>query len=199
VLASTIGEAAAFDSAFTQFFFPGPAGAPQTALPRPHRDVGGSADGAENESERERAGRARDRERPETTTLAPGSAVETDAQTDAWARKMTALGRYSPIEAEAQSVPELTPADRAWRDAARALVRRVQLGLARRWRPAPSGQRFDLRRTLRASLHTGGEALVVRWLRRRKRSPRFVVIVDGSRSMADAAATALDMAGSGPA
>ena len=194
VLASTFRDAAAFDGAFMQFFFPGPAGVRQAALPRPHRDIGGSADGAEKELERDRADRERDRERRETAMAAAPSPDQTPAEMDASARPVTVLGRYSPIDAEAQSRPQLTPADRAWQDAARVLVRRVQLGLARRWRPAPSGQRFDLRRTLRASLHTGGEPLVVRWLRRRKQSPRFVVIVDGSRSMADAAATALDMA-----
>ena len=193
VLASTFRDASAFDSAFTQFFFPGPAGVPQAALPRPQRDIGGAADGAHKELERERADRGRDRERPKSTTSGMLSAVETAAQTDASARPTTVLGRYSPIEAEAQSQPQLTPADREWRDAARLLVGRVQLGLARRWRPSPSGQRFDFRRTLRASLHTGGEPLVVRWRRRRKQPLRFVVLVDGSRSMAAAAATALDM------
>src|SRR5262249_30913224 len=152
VLASTFREAAAFDSAFRQFFFPGPAGAPQTALPRPHRDVGGSRHGAGRELEMERADDERDRERPETATLGAVSAVEAAARAESSARPATVLGRYSPIAAEAQSLPELTPVDRAWRDAARVLVRRVRLGLARRWRPAPSGQRFDLRRTLRASL-----------------------------------------------
>jgi len=192
VLASTFRDASAFDTAFVQFFFPGPAGAPQVALPRPHRDVGGPTD-AEKELKSEPGERARDHERPEIPTPGALSSLETAAQTDTSAPPATALGRYSPIDAAAQSRPELTPVDRAWRDAARVLVRRVHLGLARRWRPAPSGQRFDLRRTLRASLHTVGEPLVVRWLRRRKQSPRFVVIVDGSRSMADAAATALDM------
>ena len=190
VLASTFRDAAAFDGAFVQFFFPGPAGAPQAALPRPDRDIGGSTD-SEKELERKRADR--ERERPDTSTPGALAAVAPAARTDASAPPTTVLGRYSPIEAEAQSLPELTPVDRAWRDAARVFVRRVQLGVARRWRPASSGQRFDLRRTLRASLHTGGEPLVVRWLRRRRQSPRFVVIVDGSRSMADAAATALDM------
>jgi uncharacterized protein with von Willebrand factor type A (vWA) domain len=88
----------------------------------------------------------------------------------------------------------VSPVEPPWQDAARRLVRRLQLGLSRRWRPASSGRRFDLRRTLRASLQTGGEALDARWLRRPRRAPRFVVLVDGSRSMDRYAAMALRVA-----
>ena len=101
---------------------------------------------------------------------------------------------YSPLAADAVDAPELPRVERAWRDAARSLVRRLHLGLSRRWRPASRGRRFDLRRTLRASLQTGGEALSPRWLRRPRRAPRFVLLVDGSRSMSDHARTALQMA-----
>ena len=46
---------------------------------------------------------------------------------------------------------------------------RLQRGLSRRWHSAPRGRRFDLRRTLRGSLHTGGEAVVPRWRARVRR------------------------------
>src|SRR5262249_60702458 len=82
----------------------------------------------------------------------------------------------------------------AWVAAARTLVRRVELGPARKWRTAPKGRRFDLRRTLRASVQTGGEPLTPRWLARPKRQPRFIVLVDGSRSMREYAGTALMLA-----
>jgi uncharacterized protein with von Willebrand factor type A (vWA) domain len=84
--------------------------------------------------------------------------------------------------------------DPAWRDAARLFVRRLHLGLSRRWRPASRGRRFDFRRTLRAGLQTGGETLSPRWLRRPRRAPRIVLLVDGSRSMSAYAPTALQMA-----
>ena len=90
--------------------------------------------------------------------------------------------------------PSCRAIERAWRDAARSFVRRLHLGLSRRWRPASRGRRFDLRRTLRAGLQTGGEALSPRWLRRPRRAPRFVLLVDGSRSMSAHARTALQMA-----
>jgi uncharacterized protein with von Willebrand factor type A (vWA) domain len=88
----------------------------------------------------------------------------------------------------------LPHADPQWRDSARAFIRRVELGTARRWRPATRGRRFDFRRTLRASLQTGGEPIAARWLRRPQRVPRFILIVDGSRSMSDHARTALQLA-----
>jgi uncharacterized protein with von Willebrand factor type A (vWA) domain len=101
---------------------------------------------------------------------------------------------YSPLEADAVDAPELPRVERVWSDAARSFVRRLHLGLSRRWRPATQGRRFDLRRTLRAGLQTGGEALSPRWLRRPRRAPRFVLLVDGSRSMSAHARTALQMA-----
>ena len=102
---------------------------------------------------------------------------------------------YSPLEIEAGGeAPWLLPADAAWHDAGRALVRRLHLGLSRRWRPRPRGGRFDLRRTLRASLQTGGEPLAPRWLRRPRRTPRIVLLVDGSRSMGTYAETGLQIA-----
>jgi uncharacterized protein with von Willebrand factor type A (vWA) domain len=101
---------------------------------------------------------------------------------------------YSPLDANRFDAPELPRVERAWRDAARSFVRRLHLGLSRRWRPASRGRRFDFRRTLRAGLQTGGEALSPRWLRRPRRSPRIVLLVDGSRSMSAYARTALQMA-----
>jgi hypothetical protein len=115
---------------------------------------------------------------------------------DAAAPALLARASYSPLEAEAAgAAPQLTRAEPAWRAAAHVFVRRLHLGLSRRWRPAAArGRRFDLRRTLRASLRTGGEALTARWLRHPKRAPRFVLLIDGSRSMDAYAATALQVA-----
>jgi uncharacterized protein with von Willebrand factor type A (vWA) domain len=100
---------------------------------------------------------------------------------------------YSPLEGEGV-VPDLEPADREWRVAAAALARRARARLSRRWRPALRGRRFDLRRTMRASLHTGGDFASPRWRGRQVRAPRFIVLVDGSRSMAASARAPLQMA-----
>ena len=102
---------------------------------------------------------------------------------------------YSPFDVEGGGEPPgLTPVDAAWRDAARAFVRRLHAGLSRRWRPRRRGVRFDLRRTLRASLQTGGEPITPRWLRRPQRTPRIVLLIDGSRSMGGYSETALQIA-----
>ena len=105
-----------------------------------------------------------------------------------------ARARYSPVGVESSEPPEVSKVDDAWIAAARALVRRVQLGPSRKWRAAVKGRRFDVRRTLRASLQTGGELLAARWLIRPRRRPRFIVLVDGSRSISQHAGTALTLA-----
>jgi len=75
--------------------------------------------------------------------------------------------------------------------AASALIRQVRLGRSRRWRALPRGPRFDFRRTLRASLHTGGDPVTVRYQGHPRREPRFLIIIDGSRSMEPYAALLL--------
>lgn len=102
--------------------------------------------------------------------------------------------RYSPTETAARGAPFLEPADADWISAARILVARLHVGLSRRWRPSRRGPRFDARRTLRASVQTGGEPLKARWLNRRRRAPRLVMLIDGSRSMAGHATAALHLA-----
>ena len=121
--------------------------------------------------------------------LMPTAPVEAGA-----APPNVAYATYSPLEAESGGAPELKRAEPVWCAAACAFVRRLHLGLSRRWRPAARGRRFDLRRTLRTSLQTGGEALTALWLRRSRRTPRFVLLVDGSRSMSAYAPTALQIA-----
>jgi uncharacterized protein len=121
-----------------------------------------------------------------------------DGRSDAGAtrnRVSAGASGYSPLDVEIDGdPPSLMPVDAVWREAARAFVRRLHLGLSRRWRPRLRGARFDLRRTLRASLQTGGEPVAPRWLRRPRRTPRIVLLIDGSRSMGAYAETALRVA-----
>jgi uncharacterized protein len=100
---------------------------------------------------------------------------------------------YSPLHGEG-AMPDLIQPDESWREAAAALARRIRAGSSRRWRPAPRGQRFDLRRTLRHSLPVGGEVLIPRWRVRRQQRARFVLLIDGSRSMTPHVAPALQVA-----
>lgn len=75
--------------------------------------------------------------------------------------------------------------------AASALIRRVRLGRGRRWHPMPRGRRFDFRRTLRASLRSGGDPVSPRYQGHPRRAPRFLIVLDGSRSMEPHAALLL--------
>jgi uncharacterized protein len=55
----------------------------------------------------------------------------------------------------------------------------------RRTRPAPAGRMPDVRRTLRASLRTGGQLTQLHWRQRRTRPRPLILILDISGSMAD--------------
>jgi len=193
ILTRTRNETSVFDRAFTEFFFPGPKGQEQIGTPPIRRDLEAETADGEQPPESKRSGAdgvdeeagldAHGEVSPSRMTAAP----ETTEQ--------LARVSYSPLQAEhVDAGPELAPVDAAWREAARALVHRLHLGLSRRWRQAPRGRRFDLRRTLRASVQTGGEPLVPRWLSRPRRTPRLVLLIDGSRSMDAYAGAGLQMA-----
>jgi hypothetical protein len=203
ILSTTRREAGVFDRAFAAFFFPARVRARHALRVTPER-------GSESAETIRRAlsaggsgrpsGPPSDRLKPvayeqeENARVARGPAIE-EQESGSTLPASRASVSYSPAEVEhGGDEPELRRPDPAWRDAARTLVRRQQLGLSRRWRSAARGRRFDLRRTLRASLQTGGEALSARWLRRPRRTPRFVVLVDGSRSMGAYARIGLDVA-----
>jgi len=198
ILSGTRHDATVFDRAFSDFMFPGPAGVRQDEMPSTRREPGSDADGRDARLERERRAPPSDADADAADVapdagdgpIAPLETADSDREEAARFRRSS----YSPLAVESTDAPELARAESAWRDAARSLVRRLHVGLSRRWRPARSGRRFDLRRTLRVSLQTGGEALVPRWLRRPRRTPRFVLLVDGSRSMSAHARDALRIA-----
>jgi uncharacterized protein with von Willebrand factor type A (vWA) domain len=182
-LSRTREDAAVFDDAFTRFFFPGPSGVRQDEAPPVLRkvvpDMPGRDEGAGSDE----------------SSLPAGEAAGAEEGSGEAEPMRLARASYSPLEADAVGPgPLLKPAEAPWRDAARLLVCRLRLGLSRRSKPAASGRRLDVRRTLRASLQTGGEPLEARWLCRRRRAPRFVLLIDGSRSMDAYAATALRVA-----
>jgi len=64
-----------------------------------------------------------------------------------------------------------------------ALKRRLRSQLLRRLQHQQSGPQIHLRRSLRAALATGGELVQLHHVRRQRRQPRVVVLVDVSRSM----------------
>jgi uncharacterized protein with von Willebrand factor type A (vWA) domain len=194
ILSGTLDEITVFDAAFTQFFFPSPVGVRRDQMPSTRREPGTDANGrATDQHARPSSPSAADAD--DASGLGGGQMSPLESSGDGLDEAaIFAPSSYSPLDADAVDAPELTGVERAWRDAARSFVRRLHLGLSRRWRPAIQGRRFDLRRTLRAGLQTGGEALSPRWLRRPRRAPRFVLLVDGSRSMSAHARSGLQMA-----
>ena len=182
VLAGRLEDSQVFDRAFDRFFLgrldlrpelPARTIGPGNGLPPRHAEVRTPGETGE------RSGT------PDVTDDAPGTgrgAVHEIADSEALQAAALVRTSYSPLESEG-AVPDLEPADREWRAAAAVLADRVRVRLSRRWHPARHGQRFDFRRTLRSSLHTGGDVVTPRWRARRRREPRFVVLVDGSRSM----------------
>lgn len=198
ILCANHGDVEAFDAAFAAFFFPGPSGVPQPDqkdVPRRERERGqpGAERREDHRPDTGHSGPPRDQP-AEKSGADPGPGIPEAAEASPDATVRMARASYSHLHATGRTSIAVVPAGPAWHEAARGLVRRIELGLSRRWIPAPSGQRFDLRRTLRASLHTGGEPIAPRWRRRARRRPRFVMLVDGSRSMSEAASTAMTMA-----
>jgi hypothetical protein len=199
VLSATRDDATVFDPAFVAFFFPERAGE-EIAGTRPERRK--SAEDEQGEDD----GSALERQTPpddpdskdafEDPSLTPGvTAVPLETGgSDQETAVHPAMSSYSPLASASPDAPVLAPVEAEWSEAARALVRHVHVGLSRRWRTARRGNRFDLRRTLRAGLQTGGETLRPRWMRRPRRAPRFVLLIDGSRSMSLYTQTALRMA-----
>jgi uncharacterized protein with von Willebrand factor type A (vWA) domain len=66
---------------------------------------------------------------------------------------------------------------------AERIAQTLRQRLTRRWRDQPQGRRLDLRRTLRASLKTGGEPMAPAWRAPRRERPKLFILVDVSRSM----------------
>lgn len=182
ILSCTVNDALVFDEAFDRFFLTH--GNPHLqSPPLPGAQTRETGAMSQRDEDRE-SGRSRDDE-PFAATKSPldgASVVDVSEVQDETASAATLRASYSPLEGEG-AAPELQPPDGAWRAAAAALVQRLHAGLSRRWRPADRGERFDMRRTLRRSLHTGGDMVLPYWRTRLHRRPRFVMLVDGSRSM----------------
>ena len=193
VLSRRLEDVRCFDQAFDRFFHPRAdlARGLQRAEARPGEATGGAAPKSRAAlAPGETEGRQDDvAGHPGRAIAATSGGVDADAAPPAGILQSA----YSPAEAEGLAL-DLVPVNGSWRAAAAVFVARVETALSRRWKPALLGRRFDLRRTLRASLHTGGEAVLPRWRARAHLRARFVVIIDGSRSMAAHRRPAVDTA-----
>ena len=176
--AQTFVFAAAFDT-----FFDEPSGVPQSTYAPRHTRAG---------SDRPPAGRPAPR-----SAIKNESPKEESEGADSGARRFARVGesagdgwqalraRYSPVAGRAAPLEFVSAAYERMRPAAARLAAQVWLGRSRRYNVAGGPGRFDLRRTLRASLKTGGDPVRLRFLVRPRRRPRFVMLVDGSRSMSE--------------
>jgi len=174
-----------FDRAFDAFFLTHQRGISQPAY-RPRHTRPGHEKNQEPPSERHAEERTQ-REDDDTDggggVTAQRRPIESDGDdATAW---QALRARYSPITAAAPP-PELSADGFAGMlRAANRLIDSVQRGRSRRWKALERDGRFDLRRTIRASLQTGGDPIDLRFLGHPPRNPRFVVLVDGSRSMTE--------------
>ncbi len=94
------------------------------------------------------------------------------------------LRRASAVERDRASAIELAYADLAGiARAAATLARRLAAVPSRRWRPSRRGARIHMRRTVRQSLRTGGDATELSYRVRAMHRTRLVVLCDVSGSM----------------
>ena len=198
VLACTRDDVVAFDAAFDRFFISRSSSENAAFTLKRGLEADSPEQGDSEEAarlRREPQASASDSEDSTAEGIGPLTPFETSEEhRDKNAPAATWGASYSPVGVENGTGPDVEEADEAWTAAARVLVRRLQLGPSRKWRAAVRGRRFDVRRTLRASLQTGSEPLSPKWLTKPRRQPRFVVLVDGSRSMSQHAGTALRLA-----
>ena len=195
VLCGSQPEVAAFDRAFDAFFLGGAGGRPQPR--QAFRAVAAEAPPRSEQRSKPSPGRTPKggtaQREPDDSEPALGRRVSLEGDAgEASARTLRA--QYSPAVSGGGEAHVDREARNAMLAAAGRLVAGVRLGPARRWRSQQNGPRFDLRRTLRSSLGTGGDPMVLKWLGHPPRSPRFAVLVDGSRSMAEHATMMLAFA-----
>jgi uncharacterized protein len=108
--------------------------------------------------------------------------ADSPAEGDALSRHQGGASRTEALHD--RSLHEWLPQDLALlQQLAERIAARLRRRLTRRWHTHPQGRRLDLRRTLRASLATGGVPLAPAWRQPRRERPRLFVLVDVSRSM----------------
>jgi hypothetical protein len=186
-----------FEDAYNDVFLAADDGVVQALYQPRHSRPGPQTDAPPTSATpaQERSGDAQDPEDEGETGEGPARERRlTEDQEDAGTAWMTMRARFSPTAATGDPPVIDDRGLDAMESAARKLVRSVHLGRARRWTPQPHGPRFDVRRTLRASLQTGGDPATLHRLGPPRRAPRIVLLVDGSRSMADNSSVLLQFA-----
>ncbi len=116
------------------------------------------------------------------TALQSAPEAEGASESDAAPRAQGGASRTEALHD--RSLSQWLPQDlRLLDQLAERIARRLRVRLTRRWHDHPRGARLDVRRTLRASLKTGGIPITPAWRRPRRERPRVFILVDVSRSM----------------
>jgi uncharacterized protein with von Willebrand factor type A (vWA) domain len=197
VYCATPDEAERFDAAFDAFFL-APQGIAQPNLTSRHTRPQRERDRAPREQTANASARSAERERStddsddRSERIAERRPVDDD--NDAATTWQTLRARYSAAAARAPAPPiPATGLDAMLAHASR-LIAGVRIARSRRRTPRRTGDRIDLRRTLRASVQTAGDPIDLRRTARALRSARFVVLIDGSRSTSEHAGPMLQFA-----
>lgn len=193
VLISRPEQARVFDHEFNTFFRAGGSPAPPELPPLlPETQAPGTEQDTETTPKKQQEGEGQapapappePGEEPELTTVQAQPQGESgDDPDDSGGDVQTVQTRLSPNAGAGGEVRSEDGELRELLRAAAALVRAVELGRSRRLKPMARGPRLDARRTLRAAARTAGDPALLRWLGRPRRSPRFLLVLDGSRSM----------------
>ncbi|QFP75079.1 VWA domain-containing protein [Deinococcus sp. AJ005] len=188
-----------FDDAFTAFFFPVTDGLPQplqppTEPPQPRHTSDQPAPEGRDEADPPTGPQDTDDQEEQEFDVPAARRMPHSDDPDAQLSEQTLRTLFSAQHGQAESPTVRSTEVDAMLSAATEFLAHLRLGTSRTWRPQIRGRRFDLRRTLRASLGTGGEAISPRWLARRKHHPRVALLLDGSRSMDALNAPALQFA-----
>lgn len=187
VLIASPEQGRTFDAEFEAYFRSGSLPPPQLPpiVPKTEADLQPEAAPAKQGKKAGEQPQARPQQATEEGELSDlqqlphGETGEADEQ----GSHQTLLSRLSPhageggaLTATGDDLPELLRA-------ASGLIRALRLGHSRRKVPRPYGSKLDIRRTLHAARRTAGDPADLRWLGRPTRSPRFLIVLDGSRSM----------------
>jgi uncharacterized protein with von Willebrand factor type A (vWA) domain len=191
VVCASAEQEALFELLFRAYFLPQPSAVPpeSQALATPG-DSEGDGDEAPQQQQRQQSGSD-----PLRDGVVGGDILDGSNDDAAAASGVTLHAFFSPFGRNYEGALELVgESDEALLEAARLLLMRVKLGRSRRWRSMPHGSRLHFRRTLRRALTTGGETLYPAYLGHPLRKPRFVLLLDGSRSMSSYSDTLLRFA-----
>ncbi|MFT9846896.1 vWA domain-containing protein [Aneurinibacillus sp. REN35] len=150
------------------------------------------------EKDARQSGRTEDREHTESDSRqqTPGHVYEAEGNRTKEEGKAFSLAARVSIRKSNRTVSLRIPEEKEEQliSSVRAFIRTLRRRQSRRFVPVKRGPIVDLRRTLRQSVAYEGEALLVAHKARARKEAKFVVLCDGSRSMAGVAERVLQFA-----